>query len=65
MKDKANVVPPSAGKEKGEGKEKKAKNPLSPVLEKKTKLKRRDDIEPPNYIGTSKAKMHSKMWYTD
>lgn len=50
VKDKANVVPPSAGKEKGEGKEKKAKNPLSPVLEKKTKLKRRDDIEPPNYI---------------
>lgn len=54
--EKANVDPPSVNKDKGGAKvtDKKGKSPPSPVgpsKEKKTKLKRRDDVEPPKYIG--------------
>ncbi|XP_050932117.1 sperm-associated antigen 17 isoform X1 [Lates calcarifer] len=50
--EKAKAVPPSA-KDKGGAKasDKKGKSPPSPVgPEKKTKLKRRDDVEPPKFI---------------
>ncbi|XP_063756379.1 sperm-associated antigen 17 [Eleginops maclovinus] len=53
--EKADAGPPSVNKDKGGTKvsDKKGKNPPSPVgpsKEKKTKLKRRDDVEPPKYI---------------
>ncbi|KAI4808604.1 hypothetical protein KUCAC02_000658 [Chaenocephalus aceratus] len=53
--EKANVDPPSVNKDKGGAKvtDKKGTSPPSPVgpsKEKKTKLKRRDDVEPPKYI---------------
>ncbi|XP_055012804.1 sperm-associated antigen 17 [Boleophthalmus pectinirostris] len=49
--EKAREPPRSAtrDKDKGNGKDKKGKPP-SPVLEKKTKLKRRDEVDLPNYI---------------
>ncbi|XP_044196890.1 sperm-associated antigen 17 isoform X3 [Thunnus albacares] len=49
----AKAPPVSASKDKGgaKGSDKKAKNPPSPVgPPKKTKLKRRDDVEPPKFI---------------
>ncbi|XP_044039721.1 sperm-associated antigen 17 isoform X2 [Siniperca chuatsi] len=51
----ANAGPPSASKDKGGAKvsDKKGKSPPSPVgpsKEKKTKLRRRDDVEPPIFI---------------
>lgn len=54
--EKAKAGPPSAGKDKGGAKvaDKKGKSQPSPVgqsKEKKTKLKRRDDVEPPKFIG--------------
>ncbi|KAL6118697.1 spag17 [Pungitius sinensis] len=52
--EKTKANPPPASKEKGGPKvsDKKGKTPHSPVVpsKKKTKLKRRDDIEPPKYI---------------
>lgn len=50
------AVPPSAKKDKGGANvsDKKGKTPPPPVgpsKEKKTKLKRRDDVEPPVFIG--------------
>ncbi|XP_070710647.1 sperm-associated antigen 17 [Pempheris klunzingeri] len=52
---KAKANPPSASKDKGGAKvsDKKGKNrpsPVGPSKEKKTKLKRRDDVEPPKFI---------------
>ncbi|XP_059211469.1 sperm-associated antigen 17 isoform X3 [Centropristis striata] len=51
---KAKAGPPSASKEKGGAKvsDKKGKSPPSPVLpsKEKTKLKRRDDVEPPKFL---------------
>ncbi|XP_053716794.1 sperm-associated antigen 17 [Synchiropus splendidus] len=51
--EKAKAAPPPAPKDKGTkgGKDKKGKNPPSTASEKKTKLKRRDEPDPPNYIG--------------
>ncbi|XP_029311120.1 sperm-associated antigen 17-like isoform X2 [Cottoperca gobio] len=53
--EKEKAGPPSASKDKGGAKvsDKKGKCPSSPVgpsKEKKTKLKRRDDVEPPKFI---------------
>lgn len=53
---KTKAGPPASGKDKGgaKGPDKKGKSPPSPVgnsKEKKTKLKRRDDVEPPEFIG--------------
>ncbi len=50
--EKAKAVPTSASKDKGGTKasDKKGKSPPSPE-EKKTKLKRRNDVEPPKFIG--------------
>lgn len=55
---KANAAPLTASKDKGGAKvpDKKGKNPPSPVeysREKKTKLKRRNDVDPPNFKGKS------------
>ncbi|KAE8279015.1 Sperm-associated antigen 17 Projection protein PF6-like protein [Larimichthys crocea] len=52
---KTKAGPPASGKDKGgaKGPDKKGKSPPSPVgnsKEKKTKLKRRDDVEPPEFI---------------
>ncbi|XP_051284825.1 sperm-associated antigen 17 isoform X4 [Dicentrarchus labrax] len=51
--EKAKAGPPSVNKDKGGAKDKKGKSPPSPVAmakEKKTKLKRREDVEPPTFI---------------
>ncbi|KAM7366160.1 hypothetical protein PAMP_015625 [Pampus punctatissimus] len=51
--ENAKAPPLSASKDKGgtRGSDKKAKNPPSPVgASKKTKLKRRDEVEPPKFI---------------
>lgn len=54
--EKGQAAPPSATKDKGGAKtsDKKSKNvtsPEEPSKEKKTKLKRRDDVDPPKFIG--------------
>lgn len=50
--ERAEAGPTSASKDKGGAKvsDKKGKSPPSPE-EKKTKLKRRNDVEPPKFIG--------------
>lgn len=49
------AAPLSAIEEKAEARvpEKKGKNRPSPVEQKKTKLRRRDDVEPPKFIGNN------------
>lgn len=53
--EKAKARAPSASKDKGGAKvsDKKEKNPPSPgpSKDKKTKFSRRDDVEPPKFIG--------------
>lgn len=49
---KAKAGATSGIKDKGGAKDKNGKNSSSPAgLDKKTKLKRRDDVEPPKFIG--------------
>lgn len=63
--EKAKTGPTSASKDKGGAKvsDKKGKSPPSPE-EKKTKLKRRNDVEPPKFIGkNSNIKLY--VWFME
>lgn len=55
-REKSMETPSYKSKDKGGAKDKKGKGPPSPAgpsKEKKTTLKRRDDVEPPKFIGNA------------